>query len=161
VGRTPKGVPLMRSLLKSPVWIAGFVLQFILGTALYTLSVGLVGPAIVPGLMSIGLVVLVAIAVTVTGNLCGIAATWYALANGRATMAIPLQNAVTQVLPAGVFFLVYRPYVPAAESFVFLGAAGALPITGVVLLMGRLGQGEESTGKSLTPIRQGADSGVE
>jgi hypothetical protein len=271
VGRAPKGVPLMRSLLKSPVWIAGFVLQFILGTPLYTLSVGLVGPAIVPGLMSVGLIVLaigavvvqkervkakeiagiafvvlavtmfglsrlsidvravsmkdpglllragvfaaalgaiavgcagvarrlaagagaraaahsestaalhavragtwynlgnlglgfitaglarfgsgvfdpaeivvffVAVAITVMGNLYGIAATQHALAHGRAAVAIPLQNAVTQVLPVAVFFLVYRPYVPAAESFAFLGAAGALLMTGVVLLMGRLG----------------------
>ena len=271
VGRAPKGVPLMRSLLKSPVWISGFVLQFILGTPLYTLSVGLVGPAIVPGLMSIGLVVLAigavlvqkervkakeiagiafvvlavtmfgftrlsidvlavsmkepgllaragaftaalvaiavgcaavarrlaagagaqatprsessaalhairagtwynlgnlglgfitaglarfgsgvfdpaeivvfftAVAITVMGNLYGIAATQHALANGRATMAIPLQNAVTQALPVAVFFLVYRPYVPAAESFAFLAAAGVSLISGVVLLMGRLG----------------------
>ncbi len=58
VGRAPKDRPLMRSLLKSPVWISGFFLQFILGTPLYTLSVGLIGPAIVPGLMSVGLIVL-------------------------------------------------------------------------------------------------------
>jgi hypothetical protein len=71
-------------------------------------------------------VFLAAVAITVMGNLYGIAATQQALLNGRATMAIPLQNAVTQVLPVGVFFLVYRPYVPAAESFTFLGAAGVL-----------------------------------
>jgi hypothetical protein len=106
-------------------------------------------------------VFLAAVTITVMGNLYGIAATQHALLNGRATMAIPLQNAVTQVLPVGVFFLVYRPYVPTAESFVFLGAAGALLMTGVVLLMGRLGQDEESTAKSVTPIHQGADSAVE
>jgi hypothetical protein len=271
VGRAPKDRPLLRSLLKSPVWISGFILQFILGTPLYTLSVGLIGPAIVPGLMSVGLAVLaigavrfqkervktkeiagiilvvlavtmfgltrlsidvlaismkepglltragifsgvlmaiavgcafvarrmatgagaqvatrsesaaalhasragmwynlgnlglgfitaglarfgsgvldpveivvflVAVAITVMGNMYGIAATQHALAHGRAAVAIPLQNAVTQILPVVVFFLVYRPYVPAAESFVFLGAAGALLMTGVVLLMGRLG----------------------
>jgi hypothetical protein len=271
VGRAPKDRPLMRSLLKSPVWISGFFLQFILGTPLYTLSVGLIGPAIVPGLMSVGLVVLaigavrfqkervktkeiagiifvvlavtmfgltrlsidvlaismkepgllmragifsgfliaialgcafvarrmaagagaqaatrsesaaalhasragmwynlgnlglgfitaglarfgsgvfdpmeivvflVAVALAVIGNMYGIAATQHALAHGRAAVAIPLQNVVTQILPVVVFFLVYRPYVPATESFVFLGAAGALLMTGVVLLMGRLG----------------------
>jgi hypothetical protein len=81
----------------------------------------------------------VAVALAVIGNMYGIAATQHALAHGRAAVAIPLQNAVTQILPVVVFFLVYRPYVPAAESFVFLGAAGALLMTGVVLLMGRLG----------------------
>jgi hypothetical protein len=262
VDRAPRDRPLMRSLLKSPVWISGFLLQFVLGTPLYTLSVGLIGPAIVPGLMSVGLVVLAlgavlvrkervrageiagiafvvlavtmfglsrlsidvlagsmtepallaragifsgllvgmavgcagaarrvgarpqsaaalhaaragiwynlgnlglgfitaglarfgggvfdpaeiavflaAVALTVLGNLYGIAATQHTLADGRAAVAIPLQNAVTQILPVGVFFLVYRPYVPAAASFALLGAAGAALMTGVVLLTGRL-----------------------
>jgi hypothetical protein len=269
VGRVPRDVPLMRALLSNPVWIAGFVLQFVLGTPLYTLSVGLVGPAIVPGLMSVGLVVLaigavivqkervrakeiagiafvvlavtmfgltrlsidvgaasmkdpgllvraggfavvliaiavgcaavarrrsagavaqasvrlesaaslhavragtwynlgnlgigfitaglarfavgvfdpveiavflVAVAATVAGNVYGIAATQHALAHGRATIAIPLQNAVTQVLPVAVFFLVYRPYVPTAGSIVFLVTAGVSLMTGVVLLKQR------------------------
>jgi hypothetical protein len=271
VDRAPKDRPLMRSLLKSRVWIAGFILQFILGTPLYTLSVGLIGPAIVPGLMSVGLVVLaigavrfqkervkakeiagiifvvlavtmfgltrlsidvlaismkeaglltragvfsgaliaiavgcayvarrmvaepgepaptrsestaalhairagiwynlgnlglgfitaglarfgsgvfdpveivvflVAVALAIVGNLYGITAIQHALAHGRAAVAIPLQNVVSQLLPVAVFFLVYRPYVPAVESFAFLGAAGALLMTGVVLLVGRLG----------------------
>ena len=52
----------------------------------------------------------------VAGNLYGIAATQHALARGRAAVAIPLQNAVTQVLPVLVFFLVYRPYVLSATS---------------------------------------------
>jgi hypothetical protein len=264
VGRVPVGQPLMRSLLKSPVWISGFFLQFILGTPLYTLSVGLIGPAIVPGLMSIGLVVLalgavlvqkerlaakeivgiafvvlavalfglsklsidvhavsvkdpglllragifsgaliaiafgctavargpgrqdesaaafhatragvwytlgnlglgfitaglarfgagvfdageivvfaVAVALTVAGNLYGIAATQHALANGRAAVAIPLQNAVSQMLPVFVFFLVYRPYTPTPPSLAFLCAAAILLTAGVVLLAGRLGK---------------------
>ncbi len=262
VGRAPRDKPLMRSLLKSPVWISGFVLQFILGTPLYTLSVGLIGPAIVPGLMSVGLVVLaigavmvqkerlapkeiagialvvlsvalfgftrlsidvhavsmkdpgllaraglfsvvllaialacaevarrltaraessaalhatragvwynlgnlglgfitaglarfgagtfdpgeiavflVAVGFTVAGNMYGIAATQHALARGRAAVAVPLQNAVTQILPVFVFFLVYRRYAPSAASLSFLGAAGALLLAGVVLLTGRL-----------------------
>lgn len=273
VGRASRDTPLMRSLLKSPVWISGFALQFILGTPLYTLSVGLIGPAIVPGLMSIGLIVLAlgavviqrerlvpkeivgivlvmlavalfgftrlsidvhaasmknpdllaraglfsavllaiafvcagaarrltasagaravgagarvessaalhaarggvwynlgnlglgfitaglarfgagafdpweiaiflaAVALTIAGNLYGIAATQHALALGRAAVAIPLQNAVTQVLPVAVFFLVYHPYAPSAASLAFLGAAGMLLFAGVVLLTGRL-----------------------
>jgi hypothetical protein len=263
VARVPRNMPLMRSLMKSPQWISGLVLQFVLGTPLYTLSVGLIGPAVVPGLMSIGLVVLalgavlvqkesvkgkeiagiafvvlavtafgltrlsidvhaismkdpgllaragvfsgaliaialvcaevarrlatpysesaaalhatragvwysignlglgfitaglarfgggifdpveiavflIAVALTVAGNIYGIAATQHALANGRAAVTIPLQNGVAQILPVCVFFLVYRPYVPAADSLFFLGAAGILLMTGVVLLTGRL-----------------------
>jgi hypothetical protein len=271
VARAPKDRPLMRSLLKSPVWISGFLLQFILGTPLYTLSVGLIGPAVVPGLMSIGLVVLalgavlvqreclgakeifgigfvvlavtafgftrlsidvaavsmkdpglllrsgifvsalviialvcaeaakrmsarlsapqaaggsesaaalhatragvwynlgnlglgfitaglarfgtgifdfveivvflVAVVLTILGNMYGIAATQHALKHGRAAVAIPLQNGVAQILPVCVFFLVYMPYTPTAESLLFLGIAGALLMTGVILLTGRL-----------------------
>jgi drug/metabolite transporter (DMT)-like permease len=58
VNRAPRGLPLMKSLRKSPLWISGFALQFFLGAPLAVLSVSLIGPAIVPGLMSIGLVVL-------------------------------------------------------------------------------------------------------
>ncbi len=267
VGRAPKDRPLMRSLLKNPRWISGCVLQFILGTPLYILSVGLIGPAIVPALMSIGLVVLalgavlvqkervgskeiagivfvvlavaafgltrlsidvhafsmkdagllartgiltgalvgialvcailarrsagaarsesaaafhaaragvwynignlglgfitagfvrigsgifdpveivvslVAVALTLVGNIYGISATQHALAHGRAAVVIPLQNCVSQILPVCLFFFVYKPSLPTVGSFLSLGAAGALLMTGVVLLTGRLGTG--------------------
>ncbi len=306
VGRARKGPRLMRSLLSSPVWLAGFALQFFMGAPLNVLAIALIGPAIVPGLMSIGLVVLalgailiqkervkpkeiagiafvilavtafslsrlsidvnavsmsdpallaragsfagalavmailcariarriasgpggktaaappasappaaaaagdaavissaaaarrdesaaalhavragflynlanlgvgfitagiarfrsgifvpaemivflIAAALAWSGSLLGLSATQHALANGRAAIAIPLQNGVAQILPVFVFFLVYRPYVPAAESFVFLGAAGALLIAGAVLLTGRL---REETALTVPP----------
>jgi hypothetical protein len=75
---------------------------------------------------------------TAAGNLLGVAATQHALAHGRAAVAIPLQNGVSQVLPVGIFFLVYRPYMPTSGSFAFLGAAVALLVAGIVLLTGRL-----------------------
>lgn len=285
VGRAPKDRPLMRSLLKSPLWVSGFFLQFILGTPLYTLSVGLIGPAIVPGLMSVGLIVLaigavrfqkervkakeiagivcvvlsvtmfgltrlsidvlavsmtdkgllaragifcgvliaiavgcalvgakaaarsestaalhatragtwynlgnlglgfitaglarfgvgvfdpveiavflVAVGLTVVGNLFGISATQHALAHGRAALTIPLQNAVTQVLPVAVFFLVYRPYLPPGGSLLFLGAAGTLLMAGVVLLVGRLGRDDKNADNSLRRLHQGTESTVD
>lgn len=83
-------------------------------------------------------VFLTAVALTIAGNMYGIAATQHALAHGRAAIAIPLQNGVTQVLHVCIFFLVYRPYVPTAESFFFLGAAAVLLISGISLLTGRL-----------------------
>jgi hypothetical protein len=263
VGKVPPGTPLMRALLKSRLWWSALAFQFIFGSPLFVLSVGLIGPAIVPGLMSIGLVVLalgavivqkerlsaregvgiglvgcavvafglsrlsidtrafslrdgglllragvftlvcavtavgcalaarrtpetrserasalhavragvwytagnlglgfltagaarfaagelipaeiavcvVACGLTAAGNLLGLAATQHALAHGRAAVAIPLQNGVSQILPVCIFFFVYRPYMPVAGSFVFLGAAVALLVTGIVLLTGRL-----------------------
>ncbi len=284
VAQAPGGHGLMRHLVRSRLWLGGFALQFAMGTPLYMLAVGLIGPAIVPGLMAIGLVVLALGAVTVQkervtppevigivfivlavaalgltglsidvfagsmkdpglllrsagfgvvllgvalacsllasreelrtekteerraesasalhairagiwyslgnlglgfvlagfarfghgifdpgeilvflaagalavgGNMVGIAATQHALSRGRAAIAIPLQNCITQVLPVGIFFLVYRPYSPGAGSFLFLGAGAALLIAGAVLLTARLAPGrkgvlEQGTGE--------------
>lgn len=58
INRITGNEPLMRSLLGNRVWIAGFGLQFFVGVPLNALSVGLIGPALVPGLMSMGLVFL-------------------------------------------------------------------------------------------------------
>lgn len=275
VAQAPKGPGLMRHLVKSRVWLGGFALQFGMGTPLYMLAVGLIGPAIVPGLMAIGLVVLAlgavtvrkervaplevigivsivlavaalgltglsidvfagsmkdpglllrsgafgvvllaialacsllasreelradkteerraesssalhairagiwyslgnlglgfilsglsrfghgifdlgeilvflaAAALTVGGNMVGIAGTQHALSRGRAAIAIPLQNCITQVLPVGIFFLVYRPYSPGGGSFLFLAVGAALLISGAVLLTARLAPGRK------------------
>jgi hypothetical protein len=281
VGRVRKGEPLMRSLLRSPAWLSSIGVQFVLGSPLYLAAVGLIGPAIVPGLMSVGLVVLtlgaviiqkerltvregagiamvgcavvcfglcrlsidvyayslldaglllrsaaftaalVAIAVgcgagaaaslrgaprkasggssgpgaaraslfhaaaagvwycagnlalgfilagfarfaagafipaeilvflaasalCAAGNLLGVARTQHAFAHGRAVVAVPLQNGVSQVLPVLVFFLVYRPYVPAPASFAFMAAAAACLAAGALLLTGKRSQADAS-----------------
>jgi len=52
------GTGLMRRLIKTPRWIAGFVLQMILGSPMNMLALGLIGPVLIPGLSSVGLVVL-------------------------------------------------------------------------------------------------------
>ena len=49
---------LMKQLLRSPKWIAGLLIQMLFGSPLNLLALGLIGPAIVPGLSSVGLVVL-------------------------------------------------------------------------------------------------------
>ncbi|HWQ96866.1 MAG TPA: hypothetical protein VN538_02040 [Clostridia bacterium] len=49
---------LMKRLLRSPNWIAGLLIQMLLGSPLNLLALGLIGPAIVPGLSSVGLIVL-------------------------------------------------------------------------------------------------------
>ena len=273
VTRAPKGRALMWHLVRNRVWLGGFALQFSIGTPLYMLAVGLIGPALVPGLMVIGLVVLAvgavriqkermtgaemlgiafivlavaalgltglsidvfgvsmkdpkllvrsflftaglivtalvcallasrreersdkpegrraetaatlhavragiwyslgnlglgfvlaglsrfknlifdpaevliflaAVALTVAGNVIGIAGTQHALSRGRAAIAIPLQNCITQILPVGIFFLVYRPYTPEAGSFIFLGIGAVLLAAGAILLTAKLAPG--------------------
>jgi len=49
----------MRSLVKSPLWIMGLLLQIVIGgLVFYFIAIILIGPALVPGLMSVGLIVL-------------------------------------------------------------------------------------------------------
>ena len=48
----------MRTLLKRPLWLTGFVLEFGFGTIAYMLAQELIGPALVPGLMASGLIIL-------------------------------------------------------------------------------------------------------
>ncbi len=49
----------MRSLVKSPIWIMGLLLQVVIGgLVFYFLAIIFIGPALVPGLMSVGLIVL-------------------------------------------------------------------------------------------------------
>ena len=48
-----------KSLVKSPVWILGLLLQVIIGgLGFYFIAIILIGPALVPGLMAVGLIVL-------------------------------------------------------------------------------------------------------
>ncbi|NVM19973.1 MAG: hypothetical protein HWN80_19895 [Candidatus Lokiarchaeota archaeon] len=49
----------IRSLVKSPLWILGLLLQVIIGgLGFYFIAIILIGPALVPGLMAVGLIVL-------------------------------------------------------------------------------------------------------
>ena len=59
INKVNGGDRLMRRLLKNRLWLGGFFLQFIFGSPLYAISVGLIGPALVPLLMSLGLICLV------------------------------------------------------------------------------------------------------
>jgi hypothetical protein len=49
---------LMRTLIRNPTWIVGLFLAMGAGTAAFMVAVGLIGPALVPGLMASGLIVL-------------------------------------------------------------------------------------------------------
>jgi drug/metabolite transporter (DMT)-like permease len=49
----------IKSLVKSPIWILGLLLQVIIGgLGFYFIAIILIGPALVPGLMAVGLIVL-------------------------------------------------------------------------------------------------------
>jgi len=47
-----------RSLVKNPMWLAGLVFQLAIGTAFFMLAQIYIGPALIPGLMAVGLIVL-------------------------------------------------------------------------------------------------------
>jgi hypothetical protein len=47
-----------RSLVKNPMWLAGLLLQLAIGTVFFMLAQVYIGPALIPGLMAVGLIVL-------------------------------------------------------------------------------------------------------
>ncbi len=56
--KIPHDAGLMRRLIRNPLWLAGFALQFFVGVPLNMLAQAMIGPAILPGLMAIGLIAL-------------------------------------------------------------------------------------------------------
>jgi len=62
---------LFMRLLRSPVWLAGFAVVVIIGTPLNVVAALWLGPAVLPGLMSLGLVVLAVGAVRLAGEKLG------------------------------------------------------------------------------------------
>ena len=68
VMKTSREKSLMRQLIRSPLWLAGFALQFIIGMPLNMLAQSKIGPAIIPGLMSVGLIVLTIGSVRLAGE---------------------------------------------------------------------------------------------
>jgi len=68
VMKASRETSLMRQLVRSPLWLTGFALQFIVGTPLNMLAQSKIGPAIIPGLMAVGLIVLTIGAVRLAGE---------------------------------------------------------------------------------------------
>jgi drug/metabolite transporter (DMT)-like permease len=58
VNKADKNVSLAKSLTKSPMWIGSILLQNGLSTVLFIIAQIYVGPAIIPGLQAIGLIIL-------------------------------------------------------------------------------------------------------
>ena len=84
----------------------------------------------------------VSLAIVIVGNVLAVIASQHALRHSRAVLAIALQNAISQIVPIGLFFLVYRPFRPGAGSIALVAAAAAALIAGIALLTGRLAEGE-------------------
>lgn len=57
-----------RSLVKHPVWFVGLLLQLAIGTAFFMLAQVYIGPALIPGLMGVGLIVLAVGSVKLIGE---------------------------------------------------------------------------------------------
>jgi len=68
VMKASRETSLMRQLVRSPLWLTGFAVQFIVGMPLNMLAQSKIGPAIIPGLMAIGLIVLTIGAVRLAGE---------------------------------------------------------------------------------------------
>jgi len=64
----PVGEKVTRNLLKSPLWLFGLFLQLALGTVLFMFAIGMIGAALVPGLMAAGLIFLAIGAVKLIGE---------------------------------------------------------------------------------------------
>jgi uncharacterized membrane protein len=58
VGRVDDGDGFLRRLVRNPLWLRGLALQFLVGVPLNLVAQAFIGPALLPGLMGIGLVVL-------------------------------------------------------------------------------------------------------
>jgi hypothetical protein len=56
------------TLLKNPRWMGGLLLEYGVGTAAYMIAQNLIGPALVPGLMAAGLIVLAIGSVKIIGE---------------------------------------------------------------------------------------------
>ena len=68
VMKTTRETSLMRQLIRSPLWLTGFALQFIIGMPLNMLAQSKIGPAIIPGLMAVGLIMLTIGSVRLAGE---------------------------------------------------------------------------------------------
>jgi drug/metabolite transporter (DMT)-like permease len=58
VNEIPEGERLLHRAIRSPVWLVGLAMQFVLGTAAFMAAELYIGPALIPGLMALGLILL-------------------------------------------------------------------------------------------------------
>jgi glucose uptake protein GlcU len=68
INRLPSEAKLMKSLVKSPIWLFALILRFGIGTIFFMIAQSIIGPALVPGLMACGLIVLVIGSIKIIGE---------------------------------------------------------------------------------------------
>jgi drug/metabolite transporter (DMT)-like permease len=71
VGRVGSEGRFLRRLVRNPLWLQGLALQFLVGVPLNLIAMATIGPAIIQGLMAIGLVALAFAAARVAGERVG------------------------------------------------------------------------------------------
>ncbi|MHA1803059.1 MAG: hypothetical protein ACTSU4_00830 [Promethearchaeota archaeon] len=64
----PKEAKFMRTLIRTPRWIIGLILGYIVAGLFYILAMLFIGPALVPGLLALGIVVLAIGSVKIIGD---------------------------------------------------------------------------------------------
>ncbi|MGQ4872865.1 MAG: hypothetical protein ACP6IY_02210 [Promethearchaeia archaeon] len=68
INKLPKDIRLMKTLIKEPLWISGLLLQYILGSIFLLIAQVFIGPVLIPGLLSIGLIVLAIGSIKIIGE---------------------------------------------------------------------------------------------
>ena len=58
VNQVPDEAKLMKTLIKNKLWLLGIILEFGIGSIFFILTQSFLGPALVPGLMASGLIIL-------------------------------------------------------------------------------------------------------
>jgi hypothetical protein len=58
INKLPDNTQSMKSLLRNPIWLTGFFLQYIFGTIFIFIAQLYIGPILIPGLLAFGLVIL-------------------------------------------------------------------------------------------------------
>ncbi|MFX1586655.1 MAG: hypothetical protein ACFFC1_00755 [Promethearchaeota archaeon] len=68
INKLPPDVKLMKSLVRTPLWLFALFIRFGLGSAFFMIAEIIIGPAIVPGLVACGLIVLAIGSVKIIGE---------------------------------------------------------------------------------------------
>jgi len=58
INELPSQENLMKSLIRNKLWVSGLIINFAIGTIFYLIAQTLIGPALIPGLMASGLIIL-------------------------------------------------------------------------------------------------------
>jgi len=117
-------------LVRHPLWLAGFIIHMGLGTALFLLAQVRLGPALIPGLMAAGLVVLVLGSIWILKEQLGAA---------EITGILLLIAAIT-LLGLSRLTIDVEEFDVLARSFILRSALFSAVITGLILVLEVLGK---------------------